>query len=396
MFLMLKSLVIKNYRGLEDFQVEKLGRVNLIVGKNNSGKSAVLEALRLYAASGHRSVLEQIAADHDERFFLTDEDAEDLELPFEHLFTGRGFPEDGTAIEIGEQGSSQALMIRHVYILEHEEQTVAPDGSDIVRRRRRAVPPIQVADDEFDTVVSQGLQLRKARHTVELPFERTNGAIGSRIRIPELPDTLPCSYIPTRFVDMDELAVEWDQVALTDHEKTLKDVLRIIAPDFKDLAFVSKDDRYGRRDYASSRLRQRQVQRTAKVRLQGVDKPVSLNSMGDGMLRLLQLVLKMFPARGGLLLIDEFENGLHYSVQKQVWDLVFELAERLDIQVFATTHSWDCIQTFARAALDRPDIEGVLFRVGKSARKSDSGKTIATVFDEDRLYQITEADIEVR
>src|SRR5690554_2560389 len=109
MFLMLKSLVIKNYRGLEDFQVEKLGRVNLIVGKNNSGKSTVLEALRLYAASGHRSVLEQIAADHDERFFLTDEDAEDLELPFEHLFTGRGFPEDGTAIEIGEQGSSQAL-----------------------------------------------------------------------------------------------------------------------------------------------------------------------------------------------------------------------------------------------------------------------------------------------
>lgn len=396
MFLMLKSLVIKNYRGLEDFQVEKLGRVNLIVGKNNSGKSTVLEALRLFAASGHRSVLEQIAADHDERFFLTDEDAEDLEQPFEHLFTGRGFPEDGTAIEIGEQGSSQALMIRHVYILEHEEQTVAPDGSDIVRRRRRAVPPIQVADDEFDTVVSQGLQLRKSRHTVELPFERTNGAIGSRIRTPELPDALPCSYIPTRFVDMDELAVEWDQVALTDHETTLKDVLRIIAPDFKDLAFVSKDDRYGRRDYASSRLRHRQVQRTAKVRLQGVDKPVSLNSMGDGMLRLLQLVLKMFPARGGLLLIDEFENGLHYSVQKQVWDLVFELAERLDIQVFATTHSWDCIQTFARAALDRSDIEGVLFRVGKSARMSDSGKTIATVFDEDRLYQITEADIEVR
>ncbi len=393
---MLKSLVIKNYRGLEDLQVEKLGRVNLIVGKNNSGKSTVLEALRLYAASGHRSVLEQIAADHDERFFLTDEDAEDLELPFEHLFTGRVFPEDGTAIEVGEKGSGQTLMIRHVFILEHEEQSVAPDGSAIVRRRRRAVPPIQVADDEFDMLVSQGLQLRKGKHTVELPFERTNGAIGARIRSPELPDTLPCSYIPTRFVDMDELAAEWDQVALTDHENILKDVLRIIAPDFKDLAFVSKDDRYGRRDYASSRLRSRQVQRTAKVRLQGVDKPVSLNSMGDGMLRLLQLVLKMFPARGGLLLIDEFENGLHYSVQKQVWDLVFELAERLDIQVFATTHSWDCIQTFARAALDRQDIEGVLFRVGKSARKSDSGKTIATVFDEDRLYQITEADIEVR
>lgn len=393
---MLKSLLIKNYRCLEDLRVDKLGRVNLIVGKNNSGKSTVLEALRLYAANGHRSVLEQIAADHDERFFLTDEDAEDLELPFEHLFTGRMFPGDGTAIEIGECDSKQALMIRHVLILEQQEQSVAPDGSAIERRRRRAVPPDQVAHDELDMLVSQGLQLQKGKHAVELAFERSNGVIGGRTRSPfELPNTLPCSYIPTRFVDMDELAAEWDQVALTDHENTLKSVLRIIAPDFEDLAFVSKDDRYARRDYGNSRIR-RQGQRTAKVKLQGVDKPVPLNSMGDGMLRLLQLVLKMFPARGGLLLIDEFENGLHYSVQKQVWDLVFELAERLDIQIFATTHSWDCIQTFAKVALERQDIEGVLFRVGKSARKSDIGKTIATVFDEDRLYQITEADIEVR
>ncbi len=46
---MLKSLCIKNFRLLEDFQVPKLGRVNLIVGKNNSGKSSVLEAIRIYA-----------------------------------------------------------------------------------------------------------------------------------------------------------------------------------------------------------------------------------------------------------------------------------------------------------------------------------------------------------
>jgi hypothetical protein len=158
-------------------------------------------------------------------------------------------------------------MLSHVVILEHEEQSVAPDGSAIVRRRRRAVPPAQVADDEFDMFVSQGLQLRKGKHTVELDFQRMNGVVGTRIRNPELPETLPCSYIPTRFVDMDELAAEWDQITLTDHEQILKSVLRIIAPDFKDLAFVSKDDRYGRKDYASTRLRTRQVQRTAKDRL---------------------------------------------------------------------------------------------------------------------------------
>lgn len=393
---MLKSLVIRNYRGLEDFQVEKLGRVNLIVGKNNSGKSTVLEALRLYAASGHGAVLEQIAADHDERFFISEHDTEDVELPFEHLFTGREFPQDGAAIEIGEGCSEQALTIQYVFMLEYAEQAAGQDGNAPLRRRRRSVLPADMQDDELDSLASQGLRLRKGGKTVELDFQPMHGLVGSRMRRPELPNTLPCSYIPTRFVDMDELAAEWDQVTLTDHEETLKKVLRIIEPDFKDLAFVSKDDGYLRRDPAGNWQRRRQTQRTAKLRLEGVEKPISLNSMGDGMLRLLQLVLKMFPARGGLLLIDEFENGLHYSVQKQVWDLVFKIAERLDIQVFATTHSWDCIQTFAQSALDHKEIEGLLFRVGKSARKSDAGKIIATLFDEARLYQITETDIEVR
>jgi len=50
---MLNSLEIKNFRILEDFKVSKLGRVNLIVGKNNSGKSSVLEALRIYAGNAH-------------------------------------------------------------------------------------------------------------------------------------------------------------------------------------------------------------------------------------------------------------------------------------------------------------------------------------------------------
>ena len=65
---MLNSLEIKNFRILEDFRVSKLGRVNLIVGKNNSGKSFVLEALRIYASNAQREFLKQIAAGHDEKY----------------------------------------------------------------------------------------------------------------------------------------------------------------------------------------------------------------------------------------------------------------------------------------------------------------------------------------
>jgi len=134
----------------------------------------------------------------------------------------------------------------------------------------------------------------------------------------------------------------------------------------------------------------------AKVKMSDSPHPVPLNSLGDGMLRVLQLVLKVFAAKGGFWLIDEFENGLHFSVQEKVWALLFEMAQKLDIQIFATTHSWDCIESFAKAAIDRKDVEGVLFRVGRSVRESDRGQVIATVFDEDALYNITQTDVEVR
>ena len=132
------------------------------------------------------------------------------------------------------------------------------------------------------------------------------------------------------------------------------------------------------------------------MKLKDEDAPVPLNSMGDGISRVLQLFLKLFAARGGFLLIDEFENGLHYSVQEEVWRLIFDQAEKLDVQVFATTHSWDCIESFAKVAVEKKATEGVLFRIGRSVRTSDQGKVIATIFDEQKLLNITQSDIEVR
>lgn len=391
---MLHSLDIKNYRALRDFQVDKLGQVNLIVGKNNAGKTTVLDALRLYAANGSKGILRQLAADRDERFYLG-EGLEEGELPFEHLFTGRRFPRDGEPLIVGENAGDSALSMRYVLILESEEKTQGPDGETMIRSRRRAVSPSELQADDEDSVTSHGLLLRKGDHSSLLDFSPKRGLIGSQMGLPDLGEGVPFSHIPTRLVEMDELAADWDDIALTEHEDTLKSVLKIVAPELEDLAFVSQED-LAAKSSPPDGMRRRPSRRTAKVKLKGVDKPVPLNSMGDGMRRLLQLVLKMFPARGGMMLIDEFENGLHYSVQKQVWDTVFELAARFDIQVFATTHSWDCIQTFAQSAVDHSSIPGVLFRVGKSARTSDNGRIIATVFDEQRLHRITEADIEVR
>jgi AAA15 family ATPase/GTPase len=125
------------------------------------------------------------------------------------------------------------------------------------------------------------------------------------------------------------------------------------------------------------------------------NKPVPLNSMGEGMSRVLQLILSVPPAQNGMLLIDEFENGLHYSVQEKVWNLIFDLSVQFNIQVFATTHSWDCIESFAKVAEERPE-EGALLRLERSVLPEQEGKIVAIEYNEDELSSMTKANFEVR
>ena len=387
---MLNSLKIKRFRALEDFVVPKLGRVNLIVGKNNSGKSTVLEALQIYASNGDLRLLETLAESHGEPSHL-DWDAIPqtiYDLPFAGFFTGRAFPIGDEGIEIGEVNSSQRLIIEHGYYAEWDETVTDEAGESISRQRLKRMPKSEIEKAEEAPLID-ALFIRKGER--QLGFRLDERARQSRWRgVSNSSYDLRCVVIPTRFISINDLADEWDKITLTEKQETVKKALRLIDSKFVDISFV-RDEREASRSYPG-----RFLTRTAKVKLEGQPMPVPLGSMGDGMLRVLQIVLKVFAAQGGFLLIDEFENGLHYSVQERVWGLIFELAEQLDIQVFATTHSWDCIESFANTATEYQNSEGILFRMGRSARISDRGRVIATVFDEEQIQNITQADVEVR
>ena len=113
--------------------------------------------------------------------------------------------------------------------------------------------------------------------------------------------------------------------------------------------------------------------------------------MGEGMNRMFGIALALVNAKDGMLLIDEVDTGLHYSVLPDLWKLIFEVAHRLNVQVFATSHSWDCIQAFQQAAEANKDEEGVLVRLEN--RKEGVG---AVTFDESELAIVTREQIEVR
>ena len=396
---MLSNLRIKNFRMLEDFEVPKLGRVNLIVGKNNCGKSTVLEALRVYAGRAHPNLLQTILLEHDE--FLSTarmdgiEDEESSWLAVKHLFPHREFPRgDNKPIEIEASGKT-LLRLDHLFYYVRTEEEKNEDGESFLRRTRELV-------NKSDSPSNRDQPLRSAIRVsfgesssrsewLDLDEESPRRFSSRPYRTWRISDEQPpirCSHIPTQFVPPEVLADLWDATTLSPNEAFVLQALQIIEPDVQGLAFVKDPNAVPR----SPRTRDARV---AIVKLKSEEMPVALNSMGDGMLRILQLILAVFPAREGMLLIDEFENGLHYSVQEEVWKLIFKLAKQLEIQVFATTHSWDCIESFAKVALGSPD-DGVLFKMSKSRLTSDNGKIISTVYDEGALRTVTTSNLEVR
>ena len=389
--LKLKSLEIKNFRALEDFKVNQLGRINLIVGKNNSGKSSILEALRIYAAHGQRWVLAELAASHNERYrtdnmHLLTGKGNSL-LPFESFFTGRRFPEDESgAISIGDGADAeQTLLIKNELRRIEQSNALNGFGNGSMTIKSSVVQKADLKNMPADADIRPVLSICKGQRFLPVIALFDPNPVSRELE-QELNPPLPCSVVPTRAISFDDLASIWDEIGLTPDKAIVAEALRMVAPEFLDLMFVENRERAAGE----------QLSRIAMVALKNFPVPVPLNSMGDGMLRVLQLVLKLFPAKGGILLIDEFENGLHYSVQEKVWNLVFDFAKKLDIQVFATTHSWDCIDSFAQVARQREASEGVLLRVGRSVRTSEKGRIGATVFNHEQLFDLTQAKVEVR
>jgi len=386
--MILNSLKVQNYKLLKDFEVKKLGRVNLIVGKNNSGKSTVLECLRILASQGNPSVINQILETHDDQIMIQTRGGfeEDPILIYEGLFTDRNFPEDGTPIYIGSISKDIYVEINRIFYEETEEETTDEKGNIVTTRNRKIYEKTELEDpSEFEQLI-RVLTNQNPERPILLNYSDSPYTRRRAISSPDSIKPTPISYIPTQFLSMDLLASLWDKAVLTLYFENVRNFLKIISDDFEDVAFIKVNN---------PRRRSPEIERTGIVKLKNLNRPIPLNGMGDGVLRILQLVLGIFPATNGFLLIDEFENGLHFSVQEQVWKLIFKLASKLNIQVFATTHSWDCVEAFSIAANQSSD-EAVLFRIGKSVLPHEIGKTIAVIFDKDSLENLTQSDVELR
>ena len=108
-------------------------------------------------------------------------------------------------------------------------------------------------------------------------------------------------------------------------------------------------------------------------------------------MRLLAVGSAISCSRGGFLFIDEAEIGIHYTAQSSFWKMVLQAAYDNDVQVIATTHSFDCVKGFAEAAVENKTAEGILVRIEAG---DDSQKAIT--FNESELEVVASHGIEVR
>ena len=148
------------------------------------------------------------------------------------------------------------------------------------------------------------------------------------------PDVAPVAFLPARGFSNSEAKRLWDKASLSDKDELLLNWLRIIDPDIRDLRYISDSESGVDLPY---------------LKINGDRGRAPLSSMGDGLMRLFHIGLAMANASGGILLIDEFENGLHWETQRELWTALFRASKDFGIQVFATTHSTDCIRGFIAA-----------------------------------------------
>jgi hypothetical protein len=365
--LLLDSLEITGFRAFEQLAIEHLGRINLIVGKNNVGKSCLLEALRLYAYRGAPEVIREILTARDEMGDIEEQHVTGKEDYFDavkFLFYGRRPDYQSGRIDIGTIGKNKKrFSIIFKWLTEEfdsKNNRKLVDAEPIHFAEGIVYPGLSMVMENDAIIVSQ----------ISRFFERSFNTLPWSQRVQEI----PCSFVSAYGPQRDSAAALWDKVTLKPEEDHVTYGLRIIAPDVERVTFIGQSGR----------------KRIPVVKLRDLPDPIPLRSLGEGTNRIFGILLALVNAQNGLLLIDEVDSGLHYTVHSNLWQLIFAVAERLNVQVFATTHSWDCIEGFQQNLLEMPD-KGMLIRL-----ENRQGHIVPILFDGARLGIATRQDIEVR
>ncbi|MDX2268611.1 MAG: AAA family ATPase [Bryobacter sp.] len=184
--------------------------------------------------------------------------------------------------------------------------------------------------------------------------------------------TIPTVVAVSPQKNYSEVVKYWNNIEGLPEEEALIDVLRILEPRIERV--VLKTSPY-----------------SVSVRRSGNNFLEPITYFGEGLAQLFALSLSLIQVKHGIVLIDEIESGLHYSIFPKLWEFLFRQCKEQGTTLFATSHSYDVADSFARRALYQKEILGVLTRLDVIG-----GRIQAVQYTEEEAYLAALDRLEVR
>ncbi len=357
-----EQLKIENFRGIKSLEIDDLAQVNLFVGRNNCGKTSVLESIFLLTGMSDPAVLVYI---ENRRGLNLKENSQLRDFFYRQEY-------DERLRLLGRQGTeNRELNIVPIHGTFNVEQPV-PDSlksSNTIKER----DTLQVGMSGYTTEQSlNGLKF-KFTHSAKgnCQHEATISLVGSgdypfNFRLDEdYKETthiwfLGSSYGPNMV----------DKMLNEKRKDILVSSLQTIEPKVKDI-------RIGLNGIVMIDI--------------GTDNFLPINHLGGGTVHVLNILSTIYTARNEILLIDEIENGLHVSSIKYMWDMVLEAAKQNHTQIFMATHSSDVIEGLSMALQDKSDSVACFW-----LHKFDDDRIKAYRYSPDGLKNALDVGIDIR
>ena len=363
---MITELTVSNFRHIERLAVSPLGRVTLIGGRNGAGKTALLEALWLLGTPngpGLAMSLDAFRGGHDGAnsptvpgVFRNFDARKPIRISAKSSSSGAH-----RAIKIAVKDEPVAVRLAQSGELEIVE---GADGFHLVSAFK---------NEKGEKYFSRAW---RTPHPLGSDFPGSEPKAAARISEEKarIPNVFPVGFMSARRRDTTErVSANLGKLQLAGKEKRAVDFLRNLEPSLTALTVIAIGGAPVVHAYIGDNL------------------PIPANLVGEGFSRMLELAVGVAQVEGGLLLVDEIENGLHYSVHKGIFSTLFELAVEFDVQVVATTHSRECVIA-AREALGSKGADD--FAYHRIARRD--GKVRAFSFDSEMIDVAADFKMEIR
>ncbi|HLA34179.1 MAG TPA: AAA family ATPase [Rhodocyclaceae bacterium] len=354
---MLQSLQITNFKGFANLAIDKIGHLTIIGGKNNCGKSSLMEAMYMLfdRMNPHIVIRQSIARGIDA-------------IPAEPTFMWAPIFNDfdiGKKIVIAAKFSDRDKKLE-LEVVENFEKPISIKSSIDAEKKSsptggNAALALQFSDGN---TTAEKSTISVDQNDLGLFVEFSTG-----------------SRVPTAFFsarqpsNQNEDSERLGRLEIDNRTEPVLQVLRGIVPEIRSISSIR---------IANASIIYADI---------GKEKRVPIPYMGDGVARLLSIVLGVASCRHGVVFIDEIENGLHYSVMGDIWRGIVRAAQVFDCQIIASTHSHEFLSAACAAlkidSANAPDFSYI--RLGKQGDEI-SGK----IFDYDLLDYAIQSELEIR